>query len=272
MADLIRSSSLAKKIAITLLLALLVALTLFARSATIDRVFEPFDNLSKEYLNSTLTKIAITYGSVRVVYAAISLVKNSTINPPFSSIAIGELLTPVSDLLQNLSDLLLISIASLGAQRIFLELSQSYVTAIFVPIGSLLLIAGVWLDRSNLVRWGGRALVVGLLLRLVVPLMSVAAHTISVSLLSSEYQSSYAVLAAEETKSLEFANDEKRGLLDKIKSTIGNIEQEIGEIRSRVVGLSESVISLFIIFVFETIIFPLFSLWIAHLLLIRSIK
>lgn len=267
MEDLAQPTSSVKKLVLTALLIVLIVLTLFVRTTTVEKVFEPLDNISKEYLENTLTKSALTYASVRVIHAAISIAKGSTIEPPFTTVAVGEVLTPVADLLEKFSDLLLIAIASLGAQRIFLELSQANALLIFVPIGSLLIIASLWLNLKWASRWGLRIIAIGLVFRLIIPLMTTGAFMISQGFLANEYQYSMQVLLTEEQNAVEAT--ENRGLVDRAKEWASSVEKKLSELKSRAEQLTKSVITLFSIFVFETIIFPLFSLWIFHRVLTK---
>lgn len=269
MEDITESKIPVKKLLLTTALLLLITLTVAFRSTTVERIFAPLDSVAKEYLETTLTKTAITYASARVVHATISIAKGSTVNPPFASVAVGEVLTPVADLLQKLSDLLLLAIASLGAQRILLEISQANAMLLFVPIGSLLVIASLWLDLKWARDWGIKLLAVGLIFRLMIPVMATGAYVISSSFLASEYEVSSQVLFVEESNALEAT--ENKAWIDRAKEWVSSAEKRFYELKSRAENLTRSIITLFSLFVFEIVIFPLASLWIFHRIFVRVV-
>lgn len=269
MLETLKQSSFKTKITATILLLIVLVLTALqtTRVNTIDLVFSPIDERAKEYLEDSLKKAALTYAGTRVVHAGVALIKGTEINPPFATVSVGEILSPLSDLLERLSNLLLIAIASIGAQRIFLEITHSVAIAIFVPAGVFLMALSLWVQvwQKEIFAWGFRLVIIGFIFRLAVPIMAFSASLAHDYFLQKEYQKSSSVLLVAEASVQEAATDQgKKSWYESAKewTNTSEITKKFSALKERAEELSFALITLFSIFVFETIIFPIFSLWI----------
>lgn len=265
----LENRALAKRVGLSLLLILLFLFALIGawRESSFDAAFEPLDTRAKNYLENALTKSAITYGAVRGVHAVIAIFKGTQVHPPFVTLAIGEALDPVQDLIERFSDVLLLAIASLGAQLFLMQIGQWVGVQVFVAAGCALLFAGLWVKpaQKTLYAWGARAVVFGLAVRLMIPLIACFASASSEALLSERYNEANAQMElGQDALAQNVLPEQQSGFWDKIKGWTNTdaLAKHIEQFKRQAENLAKSMITLFTLFVFETIVFPLFSLWI----------
>ncbi|MDR0665011.1 MAG: hypothetical protein LBF86_05765 [Helicobacteraceae bacterium] len=237
------------------------------RERSFEALFAPLDRQAEEYLERTLTKTALTYAGVRGAHAVVSMFKGTQLHPPFLTLSVGEALSPALDIIEKLSDALMLAIASLGAQRILMEIGTQIGLSVFVSAGAVLLLAGIWATKfqTALVYWGVRLAILGFVVRLVIPLMALGASLTSETLLHNKYEEA---LADIETQRAAFGesvlpNDEDKGFLDRIKSwaSMEELAKRVDAFKARAEAMTKSFITLFALFVFETVLFPIASFW-----------
>ena len=96
-----------------LLLAFTCIALFFAFSFTLD------EN-SKKLVDDSFKQAVIVFGSAKALNGVISLAQGTEINLPFVIVAVGEILDPINDLVEQFSLIMLASLVSLGIQKILL--------------------------------------------------------------------------------------------------------------------------------------------------------
>lgn len=134
-----------KLIASTALLFFAVMLWAFpgARIPVLDRHAD-------QYFNDAIQKAGLAYATTRVLNASISVIQNSELRlEPGGvglTIAAGQVVDPIDDMTERLSDVLVTAIASLGIQRLLHQMSVSLVpyglAFVFVALSALF-----WLEK-----------------------------------------------------------------------------------------------------------------------------
>ena len=143
------NTNLKKKVAKSII-GLLISIVLFFSSG----VQIPFiDSTADAYFKDSITKAGVSYGVSRLINATVSVVQESSIGlEPAGvglSIAVGQLADPINDMVERLSNVLVMSIASLGVQELAYEISVTVVPqfmAVFLLILSLL----IWFDNQRI--------------------------------------------------------------------------------------------------------------------------
>jgi len=80
------------------------------------------DVQAKEIINKAFTQAVIVFGSAKALNAVISLAQGTEIDLPFLTVAIGQVLDPINDLVEQFSLIMLASMVSLGIQKILMGL------------------------------------------------------------------------------------------------------------------------------------------------------
>lgn len=138
------------------------------------------DAVAQTYFQDSITKAGVSYGVCRLINATVSVIQESSLQlEPAGigmSLAVGQIVDPINDMVERLSDVLVLSIASLGVQEIVYEIS--IVLAPPLLAGFLLLLSlTVWLGNERLL--GFQKVVMNLLIivsiaRFCLPLSSAA--------------------------------------------------------------------------------------------------
>lgn len=110
------------------------------------------DRQAEAYFSDAIQKAGLAYATVRIINASVSVIKDSQVQlEPAGiglSLAIGQVVDPLDDLTERLSDVLITAIASLGIQRLLHGIGVSLAPPLLAVL--LILLAGLmWLRR-----WG----------------------------------------------------------------------------------------------------------------------
>lgn len=113
------------------------------------------DSTADSYFQNSITKAGISYGVCRVINATVSVIKESSLElEPAGiglSLAIGQIVDPINDMVERLSNVLVMSITSLGVQELAYEISITLVPpilAVFLFILSIL----VWFKSERVLK------------------------------------------------------------------------------------------------------------------------
>ncbi len=94
------------------------------------------DQKAEAYYSDTMTKAAVAFGVCRMINASVSLIKDSQIQVEPAglgvSIAAGQVLDPLDDMTERVSDIIVMAIISLGIQKIAYELSVTFVPSLLL--------------------------------------------------------------------------------------------------------------------------------------------
>lgn len=107
--------------------AAFVALFVFLSALIVgERFFPQIDEKTDAYFSETVSEAATVFATARVINGGISVIKESTVTvTPFglgTEIALGQVLDPLDDVIERLSDILFTVIVSLGIQKAVYEI------------------------------------------------------------------------------------------------------------------------------------------------------
>jgi len=130
---------------------------------------------AKRYLNESIVLSGSTYATCRVINGGVSSLQESSISISPWGVGLeygaGQILDPINDAVERLSEACVHSMALLGAQRIVLGIINRY--GVFPFYLSVCLFLGCILlgKGSRIARWVGRLAILLLLLRLSTPVL-----------------------------------------------------------------------------------------------------
>lgn len=169
----------------------LVIVTLIAVSA-----FKLVDAYSAQQANKALGNAVVTYAAVRALGGAVSMIQESTMDVAPGGVgitlALGQVLDPLNDLLENFSDVMLLSVTSLGIQKVLLTIGTSTLFTV-LPLaagGCLLLLLWIPPGKKPLFQFAARSFVLIAIIRFAVPVVVIANDLVYTALLEDEYSTS----------------------------------------------------------------------------------
>ncbi len=231
------------------------------------------DLKGKELVDESFTQAVIVFGSAKALNAVISLAQGTELDLPFLTVAIGEVLDPINDLVEQFSLVMLISMTSLGIQKIMMNFVTNNIynyTLLFC-----LLFFNIWLFYRFSKDEGFRTLffkftVILIFLRFAVPLIGIVNEFTYNSFVKQDYNieklNENIVKVKDEVNQVTVDTIKQKqdsSFLSKIAEKFDSeyYNKKIDEYKKAVDNSSEFIIDLIIAFVFQTILLPLVFLF-----------
>jgi hypothetical protein len=241
------------------------------------------DKNSSANLDEAFQRAVTTFAIVRGINGIISVIQNTDIAVSPAgvgvSVAAGEIVDPINDLVERFSWVMLVSATSLGIQKILLKIGTWLGFNILLSISMLMLLIGIWRPQImglNLFAFGGKLILLSVVIRFCVPFVTVASDTVYDLFLQSQYDEATQSLdqmtrEIKDTQILEGKTgypENETDFLDQLKKYYKNAE-DLMKLNSRIQELKRSMsdyakhtISLIVVFILQTIVIPIFALWV----------
>jgi hypothetical protein len=162
------------------IIGILLAIVLFFSSGVQIPVL---DATADTYFKDSITKAGVSYGICRVINATVSVIQESSVQlEPAGiglSLAVGQIADPINDMVERLSNVLVMSIASLGVQELAYEIS---ITIVPQTLAAFLLTLSVLVWFKNT-----RVLKLQRILMSVMVIASIARFCLPVSAVANEF-------------------------------------------------------------------------------------
>jgi len=235
-----------------------------------------FDIKGKELIDDSFSQAVIVFGSAKALNAVVSLAQGTELDLPFLTIAIGQILDPINDLIEQFSLVMLASMTSLGIQKILMN----FVTSSFynILLTSFVLILNLWLfirftkdEKFRLLFF--KVTVILIFLRFAVPSISFINELAYDSIVKPAYNieklNKNIIGVTEKVSEVMHettTQKEEKSLITKFTEKLDSqyYTQKVDAYKKAVENSSEYIVALIIAFVFQTIFLPiifLFSLY-----------
>ena len=260
------------KVLATLLLAALAAV-----------IFTGFlDTKGYQYTEEGIKRGLIAFGIARGLNGVISVAQGTevAIEPVGVGVTFtpGEILDPINDLIERFSWIVLASSVSLGAQNILLSMTTWLWFGLLVGLMMLTSLGAMWRtqlfsDQARKILYKTTTILV--ILRLTVPLVAVVNQGVYEVFLEPQYEESKAELQQttvelEENSQKPDYPEQDLGLMDRAKQLLDDasnavdIDNQIDDLKAIAADISESVLNMIVVFVLQTLLFPLVFLWMMY--------
>ena len=274
-----------KKIAISLLVILIgiLSYTSVINSMLEKTAIKRIDEKSSRYLDEAFKRAIYTFAIVRGINGVISVIQNThiAVSPAGVgvNVAVGEILDPVNDLVERFSWVMLVSTTSLGIQKIFMKIGAWLGPDILLSGAMLVLLIGVWVPNNffiNFKSWGYKLIILSIMIRFCIPVVSIASDRLYDLFLKDNYEQATRSLDKinQDIKDTDLIKDDK-SLDEKEKGVFGNIKkyykdtketlkinERIEVLKRKLNDYANDTINLIIVFVLQTVIIPIFVLWV----------
>ena len=175
------------------------------------------DSDAEEALETALKRSLVTFGIARSLNAVISAAQGTEVSvSPLGmgvTLAPGEVLDPVNDLVERFSGFMLVSSVALGTQRVLLEVSSWLPYSLFLVALSCAWVISRFVVNPSINYWShwlGRALLIFTIIRFVVPAAVIGSEWMYSGFLQSRH------IAAEDSISMASNNvqaiNQERGI------------------------------------------------------------
>ncbi len=247
-------------------------------------------NLAEDYTEQGIKRALVTYAVTRSLNGIISVAQGTEVAVSPAGVGVtftpGEILDPINDLVERFSWVVLASGTSLGIQRLLLEMTSTpmltWLLTSVIAVSLLLLWFYKPLQQEKRT-WGlhfNRFLVLLILLRFSIPLIALINEALYMGYMQPRYeqaqqqleQASGQIREISEATQPESVSLEDQGLLEKAEQWFSktrqtlDIDKQMDSLKQSAEDVSQQIINMLVVFIVQTIIFPLFFLW----LIIRS--
>ncbi|MDX4058465.1 hypothetical protein Q6A77_07255 [Aliarcobacter skirrowii] len=233
---------------------------------------------AKDVIDRSFNQALIVFGSAKALNAVISLAQGTEINLPFVVVAVGEVLDPINDLVEQFSLIMLASLVSLGIQKILLNfVSNDFFNLTFI-ISILVFNIFLFLKFKNIENIKNIALkltLILLFLRFSIPFVAYLNQYSYDYFIKPQYnieQLNETILNTKDEISkinLESVEEKESGFFEKFRQKLDMTfyEKKVDEYKDAVDSSSDNIVDLIIVFIFQTILLPLFYLSVFYILL-----
>ena len=253
-----------------LLLVIFTLLSLcLALSFTID------DN-AKKFVDDSFKQSVIVFGSAKALNAVISLAQGTQINLPFVTVAVGEILDPINDLVEQFSLVMLASMVSLGIQKILLNFvtTDIYNYLLFASI----IIFNFWLFKrftndEKIRNLFFKITFILLFLRFAIPMMAYVNEVSYNYFVKPQYnieELNKDILDVKDNVSKinqeTITQKQDSSFFNKVMEKFDSsyYEKKVNEYKNAVDNSSQYIIDLIIVFIFQTIFLPIIFLFLLY--------
>ena len=260
-----------------LIVILLLVATAFSWTAGLD-------SRAGELVDHSLKRALVSFATARTLNAAISVAQETQLSlQPMGvglTLAPGQALDAVNDLIEQFSDLMLIASVALGIQKMLLAMGGFWVFSLL-----LTLVAVTWsllaLLRGPPPRWLSQLLVISLILRFSIPLTLMGTDWMFQQFLAGSYAESQQQihLASDQVEAFKAKEQAPppdpqaepgwwEGLTGSIDKSLSQARKQL-DLQARFEQLQQhaeqwavGVINLIVIFLLEVLLIPVLLLWI----------
>ena len=251
-------------------------LSIFTISAVFIAITFAIDTTAKTLVDDSFSQAIIVFGSAKALNAVISLAQGTELSLPFFVVAIGEVLDPVNDLVEQFSLVMLASMTSLGIQKIFLNFVTNEIYNYLLLV--LVIVLNIWLYKrfrndDKLRDIFFKVVFVLLFLRFAIPMISYVNDISYNYFVKEEYNierlNKNIVKVKEDISRVNqetLQAKKESSIFDKIVEKFDSeyYSKKVQEYTDAVDNSSEYIIDLIIVFIFQTIFLPILFLFILY--------
>lgn len=250
-----------------------VLITIVVVMSLMTSLFGWLDRPAQGFYGESFKQVLITFTLARTINAVISVAQDSDVEVhPIGigiTIGVGEALDPVNDMVERFSWIMLLSATSLGVQRVLLEVSKWWLFTVALLLCGALYLTSIWLKKGKAIEpWMQRLFVLFLFLRLSVPLILSLNSVMHGAFLQLEYEEAQLLLEQADQEIRPFQDTQQELAQHDEGRLLGRLQNRLDDVKSAGVFMTkelvqwakqiyENLIRLIVVFLMQTIVFPI---------------
>jgi hypothetical protein len=265
-------------ISILLLIIFIPPLTI---SVFESALFKRADEVGRTYVDEAFDRALIAFALARATNAVISVIQDSEVDiSPAGvgvTIAVGEVLDPINDMIERFSLVMMASLVSLGIQKFLIDVVPWFSLKFLLAPSLLLFLFGLWKKHPwtrvmNSVAI--RLLMLALLLRFSIPVIAILNEQVYQLFLNKQYVEAVDGLQQGKLTLTEFSplldrqeGPPETGFIASLKATAlqlqaaTDLRRQIERLGERLGAIVKDLLSMSVIFMLNTVLLPIFFLW-----------
>jgi len=184
-----------------------------------------YSTYAKNYIDESLESAVVTYATLRSLNAGISVIQESSISLSVGvggNIAIGQALDPINDAIERFSEMVTLSIWTLGAQKALYEVSNT--SAIYFLV-LLLAISSIFIRHKILTK----LLIVLIVLRLFIPFSAITSHYFNAQLFNPQIETNLKIIQNLTQAPVELNTQASNSTWSAISNSVSNAKETLTE-------------------------------------------
>jgi hypothetical protein len=243
------------------------------------------DKQGEVYTDAAFNRALITFGVARGINGVISVAQGTEVAVHPAGFGVnftpGQILDPINDIIEQFSWVMLASTASLGIQKMFLTMSSSWISSAILAVLLVIAVITLWwpgvLSPSQRL-FTKRVLLVVVFIRFSVPIAAIGSELLYDVFLAQQYtestekleQTKEAISSLSQQTQAEIAENVDEDMIDKAKKWLNSASQAMDmdarfqQYADAAAEATRHTINLIVVFVIQTVIFPLLFLWVVY--------
>ena len=250
------------------------------------------DEAGRAHVDEAFRRALVGFALARGLNGVISVAQGTEVAVQPAGVGVnfapGEVLDPINDLVERFSWIMLLASSSLGVQKVLLSMSAWQGLLVALVAAGALFVGARFLGASPRLRVAlQRVFLFLLLLRFMMPAIALANDWVYRAFLEEDYVEASASLERareaigeinEEVAAERRAESPPEGLLDRAQRLYRDalasvdIDARLDQYRAAAETISESTIRLIVVFLMQTLVFPLVFLYVVIGLLRRIVR
>ncbi|MBS1230708.1 MAG: hypothetical protein H6R17_3985 [Proteobacteria bacterium] len=247
----------AKRLALALIVSALVACSWLA----------PLESSANRYVDAGLKRALVSFATARALNAVISVAQGTEVAVQPAGVGVifapGQALDPVNDLIEQFANLMLTASVAFGVQKVLLSIGAHWLISLSLTLTALGW-AVLYLRRNAPPDWLSRLLVVSLMIRFALPVVVIGSNLLFEKFMAADYQTSQQGI---ESVSIQLekldpppATTSEPGLLAKFKDWAASqtdLKTRYAKLKEAAEQATERIVKLMVVFLLQTLVFPI---------------
>lgn len=249
------SLQLAKRMALAAILAALVACAWLG----------PLESSANRYVDAGLKRALVSYATARALNAVISVAQGTEVAIQPAGVGViftpGQVLDPVNDLIEQFANLMLTASVAFGVQKVALAIGAHWLVSAVLTLTALAW-ATVHFRRHRPPDWLSRLLLVFVVIRFALPVVVIGSDWLFERFMADDYRASQQGIEAVSLQldQLDPPPAAEPALLERFKHWAAqqtDLKARYAQLKQAAEQTTERIIKLMVVFLLQTLIFPL---------------
>lgn len=253
----------AKRSVLALIVAALVACSWLA----------PLEPAAHRYVDAGLKRALISFASARALNAVISVAQGTEVAVQPAGVGVifspGQVLDPVNDLVEQFSNLMLTASVAFGVEKVLISIGAHWLISLVLTLSAVGWVVA-YLHQYASPPWLARLLILLLMIRFAIPVVVIGSDILFQHFMEADYQASQRLIETvpgqlDKLDPPAPATTAEAGLLDKFTGWAAqktDFKARYAQLKKAAEEATERMITLMVIFLLQTLVFPVLLLWI----------
>ena len=230
----------------------------------------PLEPPAQRHIDAGLERALLSYATARALNAVISVAQGTEVAVQPAGVGVvlapGQALEPINDLIEQFANLMLTASVAFGVQKVLLAVGAHWLVSAALTLAALGWTA-VHLRRHAPPAWLSRLLLVLLMIRFALPVVVIGSDLLFERFMADDYRTSQQAIEAASLR-LDQLDPPSVGAepawLERLKNWAAqqaDLKTRYAQLKQAAEQATERVIKLMVVFLLQTLIFPVALLW-----------